>query len=175
MADVCGPFTLDQLDGFGTLDSLAFSLDSAIWTSADTCILESSGAITGEGSAESGGYVIRGGEAVITASGAVVADAYRERTFEAIIVGSGALASDGIRMRTASGAITGELTMSATGGFEAFGIAFLLGDGELVIDTQVTAAGEGKFTGTWTVDTTGYIYGEEWRLVPAETNVWVER
>lgn len=175
MADVCGPFTLDELDGFGTLDSLAFSLDSDIWTSPDTCILEFSGAITGEGSVESSGFAIRGGEAVIAASGAITADAYRERTFEAIIVGSGSVVTDGIRVRTSGGSITGSLAMSATGGFEAFGIAFVLGNGELIIDTQITAVGAGKFTGTWTVDSAGYIYGEEWRPIPAGTNVWVRQ
>ena len=175
MADVCGPFTLDQLDGFGTLDSLAFSLDSAIWTSPDTCILQSSAAITGEGSVEASGNATRNGEAVITASGTVIADAFRERTAEAIIVGSSDLVSEGIRIRTAAGSITGELFLSANGGFEAFGVAFLFGDGQLVVDAQITAAGEGKFTGAWTVDSAGYIYGEEWRPVPADTNVWIER
>ena len=47
MADVCGPFTLEGLDQFGTLDSLAFSLDSSVWTSANTCILEFSSSVTG--------------------------------------------------------------------------------------------------------------------------------
>jgi hypothetical protein len=46
MADVCGPFTLEDLDQFGDLDSLAFSLDSEIWTLASTCIFDVSLATT---------------------------------------------------------------------------------------------------------------------------------
>lgn len=49
MAEICGPFTLEQLDLFGTLDSLAFSLDDAVWESANTCILEGAGEINGIG------------------------------------------------------------------------------------------------------------------------------
>ena len=39
MADICGPFTLEELDQFGTLDSLPFSLNSSVWTSTTTCIM----------------------------------------------------------------------------------------------------------------------------------------
>ena len=31
MSDGTAPFNLDQLDQFGTIDSLAFSLDSDVW------------------------------------------------------------------------------------------------------------------------------------------------
>ena len=31
-----GPLTLEQLDNFGTLDSLPVSLDSSVWTSTKT-------------------------------------------------------------------------------------------------------------------------------------------
>jgi hypothetical protein len=45
----CGPWTLDQLDAFGSLESLAFSLDDPIWESPDTCILDAQAQITGVG------------------------------------------------------------------------------------------------------------------------------
>ncbi len=47
MADVCGPFTLEQLDLFGSIDSLAFSLDSTVWTDANVCIIEAAASASG--------------------------------------------------------------------------------------------------------------------------------
>jgi hypothetical protein len=44
--DSCGPWTIDTIDGFGSLDSLAISLDNAIWTSSSTCILFSDSSIS---------------------------------------------------------------------------------------------------------------------------------
>ncbi len=49
-ADVCGPFTLEQLDLFGgNLDALPYSLDDPIWTLSTTCVLYGEGNVTGVG------------------------------------------------------------------------------------------------------------------------------
>ena len=42
----CGPWTIDTIDGFGSLDSLTLSLDNAVWTAADTCIFSADSSIT---------------------------------------------------------------------------------------------------------------------------------
>lgn len=43
----CGPWTIDTIDGFGSLDSLTLSLDDAIWNSANTCIFTADSSING--------------------------------------------------------------------------------------------------------------------------------
>ena len=43
MADICGPFTLDQLDQFGKVDAIQITFDSPIWQSTDTCITLNAG------------------------------------------------------------------------------------------------------------------------------------
>jgi hypothetical protein len=69
-ADVCGPFTLEQLDLFGgNLDTLAFSLDDAVWTSANTCVLYGEGQVSATGNLDTVVIRIRPGEGAISAVG----------------------------------------------------------------------------------------------------------
>lgn len=172
MADVCGPFTLEQLDLFGNIDGLAFSLDSAVWTSADTCILEFSGAITGEGTATAGGYLIRDGEGAITGSGEVVAAAYREREGEGSILGSAELTATSSRIRDGQAEFFAEGFLEATGGLEFNAVAFVLGDGELYVFPQRTTLAAGSIIASGSLNAPGYIYGEEWSVVNDEANTW---
>lgn len=96
MADICGPFTLEDLDQFGTLDSLPFSLDSEVWESPNTCIMffasdisntatvsalggmnvEGSGSIEANATVSADSFRIRNGVADVDAAGAVIVKGY---------------------------------------------------------------------------------------------------
>jgi hypothetical protein len=93
-ADVCGPFTLEQLDEFGDLDSLAFSLDSSVWTDPNVCILYNVGAVT--------------------STADVTGDAYAIRKMDGAVTGTATASSDSIRYRLVDGAVTADATVSAT-------------------------------------------------------------
>ena len=43
--DITGPFTLEQLDNFGTVDSIYYSFDSSIWATAS--VLKGAASVTG--------------------------------------------------------------------------------------------------------------------------------
>ncbi len=76
-----GPFTLEELDYFSTsIDALAFSLDSPIWTSPDTeiCLVYQPQVITGVGTVNAIPEFSKTAQAIITANGQVVAAGVRE-------------------------------------------------------------------------------------------------
>lgn len=172
MSDVCGPFTLDQLDVFGSIDNLNISLDSEIWLSADTCVLQSSGAISGQGEVTAQAGVIRGGEAVITGSGALSADGFRQRLGEAVLTGSGSLTADALRVKLGEAEITGSLQLTALGGINAEAFAYIQAFGTISVSPGLIFSGAGAFSGVGTVTARGYIFGEEWSNVPEEVNTW---
>ena len=74
-ADYCGPFTIDDIDLFGTLEQITISFDDPIWNSPNTCVLYGDGAIDGNANVVANGFAIRNGEASIDGTGAVVSDA----------------------------------------------------------------------------------------------------
>ena len=124
MADQCGPWSIDQLDLFGTIDSIEITLDSPIWESADTCILEFAGAITGEGSVETAANYTAAGTGAIAGAGTLATGAERTRTVEGIIAGAGTLTTAYSRIRTDNFAsIFGERTLTASGGLEVTAVA----------------------------------------------------
>ena len=168
----CGPWVLEDLDQFGNIDSLAFSLDSAIWTSADTCILEFSGAITGQGDLTTQASAIRSSGGSITGTGGLISAGLRERLSSAEIQGLGSLFSSGTRLRFGAGSIIGVGSLSAIGGLQIDAIAFVLGNGELIASPILIASKSGAFSGNGFMSATGYIYGEEWNPVPDEANTW---
>ena len=84
MADQCGPWSIDDLDLFGTIDSIEITLDSPIWESADTCILEFSGAITGEGTAQAQASYEAAGAADVAGSGVLASVSYTHLTLPTI-------------------------------------------------------------------------------------------
>jgi hypothetical protein len=139
MADQCGPWSIDQLDLFGTIDSIQITLDSPIWDSADTCILEFAGDITGEGSVTVQGNYTAQGEGQIAGTGTLASGAERTRTVEGIIAGAGTLATACVRIRADNlASIFGEGTLSAFGGLEQNAIALVLGGGELIVIPNIT-------------------------------------
>ena len=168
----CGPWVLEDLDQFGNIDSLAFSLDSAIWASADTCILDFSGAITGQGSVIAAGKRTRTAEGVISGFGSLDGNGLRERLFSGSIQAAGFLSSGTTRTRTADGSIFGIGSLSAFGGLQVDAIAFILGNGEIVVNGQLIANKSATFFGISSVNATGYIYGQEWSAVADEANTW---
>lgn len=174
MSDVCGPWSLEGLDNFGTLDSLAFSLDDPIWNSADTCIVSSGAVINGQGQAQASANATRESQAQITGAGQVVAGADRTRTVLGIITGEGTFTGDALRIRTSSGAIHGIGSLEAFAGLEQNVVAFVLGNGEIIVSANVTRLSEAKIIASVALVANGYIYGEEWNLVPDEASSWTD-
>ena len=172
MADICGPFTLEQLDLFGNLDGLAFSLDSEIWSSADTCILEFSGDITGVADVSASGILERTGEAIITASGSLESDAVVEKVGEAIITGSAELSAVIQRILSGEGSFFGEGSLSAAGGLTVNAVAFIVGNGDIVVDPIKIVFSGGSITAAGLIAANGYIYGQEWSDVADDANTW---
>jgi hypothetical protein len=173
MADQCGPWSIDDLDLFGTIDSIEITLDSPIWESADTCILEFSGAITGEGTAQAQANYEAAGAADVAGSGVLASSAERTRTVEGFIAGVGTATGSCIRIRADNSAsIFGEGTLSAFGGLEETAVAFVLGSGELIILPSITFSSVAALQATGALSGSGYIYGQEWSDVAEETNTW---
>jgi hypothetical protein len=173
MADQCGPWSIDQLDLFGTIDSIEITLDSPIWESADTCILEFSGAITGEGSVETAANYTAAGTGAIAGAGTLATGAERTRTVEGIIAGAGTLTTAYSRIRTDNFAsIFGEGTLTASGGLEVTAVAFVIGGGELIVIPSITFSSIVALQATGVLSGSGYIYGQEWSDVAEESNTW---
>lgn len=173
MADQCGPWSIDDLDLFGTIDSIEITLDSPIWESADTCILEFSGDITGEGNISVAGNYTAEGEAEVQGEGTLTSSAERTRTVEGIITGAGTLAAAYSRIRTDNlASIFGEGTLTATGGLEVNAVAFVIGGGELIVIPSITFSSLVALQATGALSGSGYIYGQEWSDVAEESNTW---
>ena len=173
MADQCGPWSIDDLDLFGTIDSIEITLDSPIWDSADTCILEFSGAITGEGSVETAANYTAEGTGTIAGAGTLASGAERTRTVEGIIAGAGTLATACVRIRADNlASIFGEGTLAAFGGLEETAVAFVLGSGEIVVIPSITFSSIVALQATGVLSGSGYIYGQEWSDVAEESNTW---
>ena len=119
----CGPFTLEQLDMFGNLDTLAFSLDDIIWTLGDTCILYGNGDVS--------------------AAGTVDSSAIRNRVVAGNVSGVGTVASSSNVTRNAVGAISGVGTVSASATPIRTVVGSIFGIGTVVssADRLVTSAG----------------------------------
>lgn len=174
MSDVCGPWDLEGLDNFGTLDSLAFSLDDPIWNSADTCIVSSGAVINGQGQAQASANATRESQAQITGAGQVVAGADRTRTVIGIITGEGNFTGDALRIRTSGGAILGIGSLEAFAGLEQNVVAFALGNGEIIVTASAIRTVQAGISGGVALVANGYIYGEEWNLVPDEASSWTD-
>jgi hypothetical protein len=114
-ADVCGPFTLEQLDLFGgNLDTLAFSLDDSIWTLTTTCVLYGDGAVTSAGALASPASVTASGQGFIVAAGNVSALAERIKLISGAIDATGTVVADAVRLRVVDGLISAEGFMSGS-------------------------------------------------------------
>lgn len=174
MADQCGPWNLDQLDAFGSLDSLAFSLDDAIWTSADTCILDGAGSVTGFGNVTATVSLEIQREIEFLGTGSLSAIVIRELMAAAQITGTANLTASTDKIRTEDAAITGVGSLTALAGVEFSTEVRITGVGTLVAGVSYTVLSQAAINGSAALTADGYIYGQEWTQVPYETNTWTE-
>lgn len=184
MADVCGPYTLEGLDQFANLDALAFSLDSPIWTSADTCIFDVTVSASANASATSTAERILDGQGSISATASVAGSADRIRTSTASISANATVAGEAIRMRLSSASVSANATATALGGVEyqsggdiyafasstASPIAIFAFDATCVATGSVLCAGE-RLGENWTDEQAG---SNTWTDIPAGSNVWTQ-
>lgn len=132
MADTCGPFTLEQLDLFGDLDSLAFSLDSAVWSSADTCILDNTANVSCQGNVFADGTATLDSEVGVSGSASVISSVnrIREPVFRSpkTLTVSGTLTTSTAQKKFGSGSMysasqLNKLDIQPYGDFSGFGDA----------------------------------------------------
>lgn len=175
MADICGPFTLDQLDVFGGVNQLAFSLDNPIWQLPDTCVLFSTGSATGIASTVLNALRERtsSGNATGIADTAMQATRVRTSTGSATAIAFASL--NGIRVRLSTGSATGVAVVSALGGveFSAEGSA----TGRAIVEATAFAIYDsgGSVVGVAFVSADGTVLGEEWVAVPVGNEQWKVR
>ena len=147
-ADVCGPFTLEQLDEFGDLDSLAFSLDSSVWTDPNVCILYNTGAVTADATLDASAFAIRSMDGDVTATGTASSDSIRYRLVDGAVTATGSASATPLRIRFNSG----DVTASATASSDSFrvrlvdgavtGNATVTGDADCIFDEELVAVEE---------------------------------
>jgi hypothetical protein len=172
MADVCGPWTLEQLDQFGTLDSLPFSLDSDVWLTA--CIRDGSGAVTADGDVTAASLRERTAEAIILASGTVTAAGVREFIVEGAISATGDVSASCVRVKSIDTIqdIDAYGRMFVVPGLEYSETVAISADGDVAAVLSKIMSVSGAVAALGTVNASAYYYGEEWTNVGDETNTW---
>ncbi len=172
-ADVCGPFTLEQLDLFGgNLDALPFSLDDAIWTLTTTCVLYADGAVTSAGTVNTGTSVTSDVQGLIVASGNVAALVARIQEVTGAIDAAGTFTSDAVRIRVVDGVISAQGLMSGDANATFGPTDAITASGSLtalagyVVDAAAGISSNAQFI------CTVYKMGDEWVLVPDQPNTW---
>ena len=172
MADVCGPFTLDELDAFGGVDQLAFSLDNPIWQQADTCVLDSSAAISSQGIAVADGNAILAFQGNISGAASINGNGFRIRNYNASITGNGSINANALRIRLFDGSIIGIGSISALGGvvFSSSGMINGIGSASLIAFSILNS--QGIVIGVAKSLLDGKIIGEDWSIVPKGNEKW---
>ena len=174
MADICGPFTLDQLDQFGKIDALNITLDSPIWQSPDTCVLLSSGAVSAFATVIGLSDRIRLSSASVTgvASGSLSATA--AFVASALANANANILGNPTKVTLSSGSTIGTASANVTANITYFGEAnsFAFATTEAIAWAVYDASG--SITGVAFVSADGGVIGEEWSLVPADANTWNE-
>lgn len=184
MADVCGPYTLEGLDQFANLDALAFSLDSPIWESADTCIFDVTVSASASAAATVVAQRILDGQASVSASASVSGSADRIRLDAASISADATVSSDAIRIRSGSASVSATATAIGLGGVEyqasasVYGYASATASPIAILDFRAvcTATGQVVCVGerlgeNWTDETFGL---NTWTDIHAGSNVWTQ-
>jgi hypothetical protein len=173
MADVCGPFTLEGLDAFGSIDSLSFSLDSPIWESGDTCILESAADVSGLGTVSAfGGFALEG-ESTMIGEGLVSIVYIRERNASASATGEGSVIALGGYLLEGEADILGEGTATGSGGLEIAASGALIGVGTAFAAPNAVFVGSAALFGSAVTFSAGEIIGEDWAETFPESNIWI--
>jgi hypothetical protein len=184
-ADYCGPFTIDDIDLFGTLEQINVSFDDPIWNSADTCIRYADGAVAGTGNVNAEAIRTRTAVGAINATGTVAANSIRIRLVTGAITGSGTVVADAVRLRLGSGQINGTATVTALGGVQYSGQASVIGVATVNANAFAVYSGIGSVNGNATVVCLGRIIGDEWSAetagseswnpIPANDTIWTDK
>jgi hypothetical protein len=174
MADICGPFTLDQLDQFGKVDAIQITFDSPIWQSTDTCITLNAGSASALATVIGIGNGIFAFQASVTGVAASVLDAIRMRLVEGLAASGATVSGDAIRVRLTSSSVTGTASTSGLGGVVYSGDANVFAFSTTEAIAWKVLDGSGSITGIAFVSADGGVLGEEWSLVSADANTWNE-
>jgi hypothetical protein len=171
-AEKCGPFTLEELNFFGNLDTLAYSLDSEIWNDENVCAIQSTpqffnadatvssdatAIFSGNGSVLAVGEVTSNGTRLRTGNGAVTGFATVSSNANAIYSGSGAVAAQttvaasSIRIRTSAGSVNGIATVTCFSTAEYFGSAAINGTAFVNADGVRIRLADGSISAAATV------------------------
>jgi hypothetical protein len=175
-AQKCGPFTLEELNFFGNLDELAYSLDSEVWNDENVCAIQSTpqffnadatvtskskAIFSGDGSVLAVGEVISNGTRLRTGDGSVSGSATVVANGNALFSGSGAVAAQttvaasSIRIRTSTGFVDGIATVTCLSTAEYFGSAEINGTAFINVDGVRVRLGDASISGDATVAADG--------------------
>ena len=184
MADVCGPFSLEGLDQFNNLDDLAFSLDSPVWSSADTCIFDVTLSTTATASVIAVPGLLLESSASITCSASASSDVIRVRNSSASVSASAAVEADAIRMRLSQASINATAISTCLGGVEYEASASISCTATVRGVPWSILSGVGRSTGrasascvavrlgdNWSDESAG---SNTWEVVPTGANVWAQ-
>lgn len=172
MADVCGPFTLEDLDQFGGLDSLAFSLDDSIWSSATTCIFDVSASATGSGVVNLSATRERTSSASASGSASVSFSAIRERLSSASISGAATVDVTYARVRDSSANVSTASSVYMLGGMSFSGYGDLVASSFAYARLYGTLKSSASISGSASATGSGRIVGEDWGVQQIGDNSW---
>ena len=177
MSDVSGPFTLEQLDQFGNLDSLAFSLDSSVWNTAT--IFSTSATLNSSTSTTLSVLRERTASGSITASASTSFVGTIVFTISSSVSSSATVSSNAIRVQFIDSSVNALASVSALAGvvFET--------DATLESTTSVLCDAVGEFSFVVVlpsiitdpqpnaiVSCETYLVGEEWGDVTIDSDTW---
>lgn len=170
--DISAPFTLEQLDAFGTLETLSHSLDDSYWVSGSARIR----LVTGSAAASTTGTATGLIEKIVTASASVAATAsgaanrIRKASGSASVTTTSTLSAFRERLQTASATAT--FSATATGVFE------LLTSGVAAVTSSATGLAKAIFQssgsagGAFTTTITARVRGSEWTDTTPGSETW---
>jgi hypothetical protein len=171
--DVCGPFTLEQLDLFGgNLDALPYSLDDVIWTLNTTCVHYGNGAVNSAAIVTAGAFNSTSTQGAITSAGTVTASVARIKQVESILTAAATVGCDAIRIRTVDSTITATAMMdgSFSATFDGEGIIVAQGSfaalAGYIVEASVAISSDAEFV------CNAYKMGDEWVIVADQPNTW---
>jgi hypothetical protein len=130
--------------------------------------------ITGVGFVNAAANSIVSPSATITAVGSATALADRIRTVVGDITASGTASADAVRLRIVDGAITAEGFLAANAGFEFDVNADVVATGTLDALAGIIYTVSGQVASNGYVTCAIYKYGEEWVLVPDQSDIWTQ-
>jgi hypothetical protein len=171
-ADVCGFTTLESLDTFGSLDSLAFSLDDAVWSTA--CIKYGDGVVTTDGTASASPTVTISFSGTITGDADASASAGLIVTRTADIDTSASASAYPTKIIFFSGDIDATASVQALGGAEFQGFSFMVAQANAYVRGNAIFEFTGTVSSRADMSADLYIYGQEWTPVSTGSETWTQ-